>query len=84
MNELRSRAQEGIVLLETAIIELLRQHPAGLRNSEITRILSLQSDQNGQNRDYLSWSLLGLLIKKRLVDKKGSKYVLSDATEISI
>lgn len=77
INELHGEAQKGIALLEYSIIELLKQHPKGLRNSQITQLLGLQSEQNGQNRDYLAWSLLGILMKKGLVVKCSPNYQLA-------
>lgn len=70
MQELYARAQEGLSVLKLTIVNLLKVHPDGLRNSEITKLLGLHSDQMGKNKDYLSWSILGLLMMEDVVVKK--------------
>ena len=63
-NDPHGMAQEGLVLMEEAIIKLLQTHPRGLRNSQIADLLGLHSDFRGNQKDYLTYSLLGGLIAK--------------------
>ncbi len=72
----RDKAQKGLTLLEEAIIELLAQHPEGLGNAEIADALGLRSDYKGGNKDYLSWSVLGLMMNANKIVRKGRKYSL--------
>jgi hypothetical protein len=58
------KAQAGVNYLKAAILELLSAHPEGLRNVEIAEALGLQSDFEGDQKDYLSWSLLGILVNE--------------------
>jgi hypothetical protein len=71
----RDRAQEGIASLKEAILEYLRRHPEGVQNSTIVRDLGLESDFEGQQKNYLSWSVLGLLVNERRVShrRQGSR-----------
>jgi hypothetical protein len=55
-------AQEGLKRLKEAVIGLLKTHPEGLRNAEIASTLGIRSDHRGKQRNYLSFSILGLLM----------------------
>ena len=75
----REKANQGLVLLKEAILETLREHPEGLRNAEIADRLELRSDFLGKQKDYLSWSVLGLLVNDSLVvQRDDKKYVLAE------
>jgi len=69
MNDLTARAKKGVHILEQAIIELLKQHLDGLTNCAIAKILEIDSDQEGRQKNYVSWSLLGRLMKQSLVTR---------------
>lgn len=71
------KAQQGLQLLKESILELLAQKPNGLRNSEIAEELGIHSDYLGGQEDYLSWSVLGLLLKETKVIRKGKQYFVS-------
>lgn len=55
-------AQDGLRQIEAAILQLLEQHPQGLRNFEIAELLGLISDFRGDQRNYLTYSVLGGLL----------------------
>ena len=57
-------AQQGLHLIEDAILTLLRSNPQGLRNSEIADMLNLRSEFRGGQRNYLTHSVLGGLLAK--------------------
>lgn len=57
------KAQLGLKLLKDAIISFTEENPQGVTNSDCAHYLGLQSDNEGRQQDYLSYSLLGLLIK---------------------
>jgi hypothetical protein len=69
-------AQEGLAQLKQAVIKLLRAHPEGLTNAQIASKLGIRSDQNGKSRDYLSFSVLGILMNDRVVKKQNRIYKL--------
>jgi hypothetical protein len=53
------RAQLGLDLLKTAIVELAKANPGGITNSDAASILGFRSDYKGRQKDYLSrrgWS----------------------------
>lgn len=68
------QAQQGLKLLKEAILGILAQKSDGLRNAEIAEILEIHSDYQGEQKDYLSWSVLGLLLNEGRVVRKGNKY----------
>jgi hypothetical protein len=53
---------------------VIPNHPEGVTNAQIAKILSIQSDYKGANHDYLSWSVLGLLFNAGEVRRIGRKY----------
>lgn len=58
------KAQMGLELLKSAIKELADVNPNGIRNSDAAKYLGLQSDYGGGSKDYLSYSIIGLLMKE--------------------
>ncbi|HCB42619.1 MAG TPA: hypothetical protein DEP56_05905 [Pseudomonas sp.] len=58
------KAQMGLELLKAAVLELAKANPDGIKNSDAAKYLGLQSDYGGGSKDYLSYSLLGLLMKE--------------------
>lgn len=61
------RAQLGLDLIKTAIFELAKANPEGITNSDAASLLGLRSDYRGKQKDYLSYSVLGLLLRERKV-----------------
>lgn len=58
------RAQLGLTLLKTAILELSRANAEGITNSDAASILGLRSDYKGRQKDYLTYSVIGLLLRE--------------------
>lgn len=58
------RAQLGLELLKTSILELAAANPAGILNSDAASLLGLRSDYRGKQKDYLSYSVIGLLMRE--------------------
>ncbi|MDE0147940.1 MAG: hypothetical protein OXM58_06175 [Rhodospirillaceae bacterium] len=69
MSDLLERSRAAKIELEECILELLCTCPSGLRNAEIAEALDLRSDFNGRQKDYLSYSLLGGLLKAGKIDR---------------
>jgi hypothetical protein len=66
------RAQLGLEFLKAAILGLAKANPRGISNSDAASLLGLRSDYNGKQKDYLSYSVLGLLIREGKVERKHS------------
>ncbi len=64
------RAQLGLEFLKAAILELVKANAGGITNSDAASLLGLRSDYNGKQKDYLSYSVLGLLIREGRVERK--------------
>ena len=60
----REKAQLGLSLLKDAVLELAKANTKGVRNSDVSKALGLQSDYAGGSKDYLAWSVLGLLMRE--------------------
>lgn len=58
------RAQLGLELLKTSILELAAANPQGILNSDAASLLGLRSDYLGKQKDYLSYSIIGLLMRE--------------------
>lgn len=57
------KAQLGLALLKAAVLELAKVNPKGIKNSDVASALGLRSDYGGGSKDYLSYSILGLLMR---------------------
>ncbi|WP_299322950.1 hypothetical protein [Parasphingopyxis sp.] len=66
----KERAAAARAELEQAILDYLRNHPEGAINNQIARELGLESDFDGRQKNYLSYSLLGGLMKRGLVKRE--------------
>ena len=70
----REKAQIGLALLRDAVLEFAKANSGGVQNSDVASLLGLRSDYGGGSKDYLSYSLLGLLIRDgRIERKKGTR-----------
>ena len=70
------KAQIGLSMLKDAVLELSIANGDGVTNSDVAHSLGLQSDYLGGSKDYLSWSVLGILMREgrlKRVDKKRHK-----------
>ena len=69
----RALAQEGLRLIEDAILRLLEANPQGLGNIEIADSPRLLSSFKGGDLDCLTYSVLGLLLEDgRVVRSPGT------------
>lgn len=75
------QAQQGLELIKEAILGILEQKSDGLRNAEIAELLEIRSDYQGEQKDYLSWSVIGLLLNEGKVVKKDNKYFVAGKKE---
>ena len=62
------KAQLGLKLLKDSITSLSEENPEGITNSDCAHYLGLQSDNDGNQQDYLTYSVLGLLLKEGAVE----------------
>lgn len=70
------KAQMGLDFIKSAIMELAKANPSGIKNSDAAKYLGLQSDYGGGSKDYLSYSILGILMKEgRMVRNDKKKHV---------
>ncbi len=58
------KAQLGLEFLKEAILEVAAANPTGVTNAQIVNHLGLHSDYNGEQKNYLSWSVLGILMRE--------------------
>lgn len=70
------KAQMALDLLKSAIMELASANQHGISNSDAAKYLGLQSNYGGGSRDYLSYSVIGLLMEEgRLARTPNKKHV---------
>lgn len=70
------KAQMALDLLKASVMELAKANPDGITNSDAAKYLGLQSDYGGGSKDYLSYSLIGLLMKDgRLARTNGRRHI---------
>lgn len=68
----KEKAQIGLTLLKEAVLELAKANPNGTTNSETASLLGLRSDYGGGSKDYLSYSVLGILMREGKLRRDGS------------
>ncbi len=68
------RAQIGLELIKSAIVEFAEANPDGVTNADAASLLGLRSDYRGRQKDYLSYSVFGLLIREGRVRRDGRKH----------
>jgi uncharacterized protein len=68
----REKAQLGLSLLKEAVLEFAKANPNGISNSEAASLLGLRSDYGGGSKDYLSYSIIGLLMREGKVERDGA------------
>ena len=73
----REKAQLGLTLLKDAILELAKANRAGISNSDAASLLGLRSDYQGGSKNYLSYSVIGLLMSEGRLARtaSGKKHV---------
>lgn len=67
----REKAQLGLGLLKDAVLEFAMANKKGITNSDAASVLGLRSDYGGGSKDYLSYSILGLLMRDGKVARDG-------------
>jgi Uncharacterized protein conserved in bacteria len=63
------KAQMALDLLKSAVMELAKANSDGIKNSDAAKYLGLQSDYGGGSKDYLSYSVLGILMKENRIER---------------
>ena len=58
------KASIGLSLLKDAVVELAKANVDGVTNADCAKALGLQSNYRGGAKDYLSFSILGLLLEE--------------------
>jgi hypothetical protein len=73
----QEKAQLGLALLKEAVLELAKANPVGISNSDTASLLGLRSDYEGGSKDYLSYSVLGILMREGRIerDSKSRKHL---------
>ena len=78
-------AQLGLRQMESAVLRLLGRNPQGLRNVEIADGLGLRSEFEGRHQNYLTFSVLGILLAKHEVvrDYERKTYLRAETSSLS-
>jgi len=64
------KAQSGLALLKESILELASANDGLVTNAEASEYLELSSDYNGKQKDYLTYSILGLLMRDGKIERE--------------
>lgn len=70
------RAQLGLSLIKDAVLELVQANATGVTNAETANALALKSDHDSGSKDYLTFSIIGLLLHEgrlRRVEKQHAR-----------
>jgi hypothetical protein len=66
------KAQLGLALIKDAVLELAKANSKGITNSDAASALGIRSDYGGGSKDYLSYSVLGLLMREGKLARQGA------------
>jgi hypothetical protein len=68
----KEKAQLGLALLKDAILEFAKANQRGITNSDAASLLGLHSDYGGGSKDYLTYSVIGLLMRAGKLERTGA------------
>ena len=66
------KSQIALQMLKESVLEFASANPEGVTNADVAKYLGLQTSYGGGSKDYLSYSILGLLMREGDV-KRGEK-----------
>ena len=69
----RQKAQQGRDLIQDAVLELVGASKHAMTHAEIVNALDIPSDFEGTGKNYLSWSILGLLVNAGRIQYHGDR-----------
>ena len=65
----------GLEFLKDSIYEVINANSTGVKNAELAKSLGLQSSNQGRQSDYLTYSVLGILMKEgKIFKNENGKY----------
>lgn len=68
------KAQIALELMKESVLEFAKANPEGISNGDASKFLGLQSDYAGGSKDYLAFSILGLLMREGKIHRaKGQR-----------
>ena len=67
----REKAQKGLKEIKEAILSELENNYDGLKNKEIVKRLGLHSDYENKHKNFLSYSILGILLSEKKIVYSG-------------
>lgn len=65
----KDKAAAGRKLIREAICDVIRDAPEGLYNNQVARALDLESDYEGRQTNYLTYSVIGGLLEEGVLTK---------------
>ena len=68
------QAQMGRDLICDAVVELLGASNSAMSHAQMVTALGIPSDFEGKSQNYLSWSVLGLLVNSGRIKYTGSRH----------
>lgn len=68
----KEKAQIALALLKDAVLELAKANLDGISNSDAASLLGLRSDYGGGSKDYLSYSVLGILMREGKLERSSA------------
>ena len=70
----KEKAKKGVDLLKEAVLSLVKEKKQ-ITNAEIATLLGIESDFEGGQRNYISYSILGALVREKRIyhEKRGAR-----------
>ena len=64
VSKLNQQAQAALSSLKQTIFDYISLNPKGVTSTDIVKSLDLYSDFEGKQKNYLSWSVVGILVNE--------------------
>ena len=64
--------KDAVLAYKDAVLELAKANPNGISNSDAASLLGLRSDYGGGSKDYLSYSVLGILMREGKLERSAT------------
>ena len=75
------KVQFGLDMMTAGILEFIKANNVGVTNGDVTKYLGIHSEYQGGSINYLSYSILGLLLKDNKISKNGRLHKIINSAQ---
>ena len=75
------KVQFGLDMMANGILEFIKANKSGVTNGDVTKYLGIHSEYLGGSINYLSYSILGILLKDNKIEKDGRLHKIKKSAQ---